>query len=132
MSDGSWDDVLSEYKNEQSASGKEDLIWMEKLAVRLLDERDLSKLYPVTSHDRLIVFIGESFERVFNKPVLMIELSGENRENLKDRYRFKFSLTTGREDGDLFRESAEIVFCAFENSLAVFDEMFAKLEEISR
>jgi hypothetical protein len=129
MSDGSWDDVLSGYKTAQNVNGYEDFVWMEKFVAHLLANRDLSKLYPITSHQRLIVFIGESFELVYNKPVITIQLSHEVRESIKDKFRFKISLTSGREDGELFRENAETVYCSFEKSLEVFDEMFAKLEK---
>jgi hypothetical protein len=131
MSDGSWKDVLSDYKYAQKESWGEDYIWMEKLVSHLLANRDLSMLYPITSHYRLITFIGESFDGIYTKPTMSIKLSHENREHLKDKFRFKFSFTTDNEDGDLFRVYVQSVYCSFEKSLEVFDEMFAKLKAVS-
>ncbi|HMS41549.1 MAG TPA: hypothetical protein PKE69_15055 [Pyrinomonadaceae bacterium] len=128
MSDGSWDKVLEDYKFAQEESWGEDLVWMEKLVLHLLENRDLSMLYPITSHYRLSAFIGKSFEEVYDKPSIRINLTYDNRELTKDKYRFEFSLTTGYKDGDLYRQNKESVFCSFENSLEVFDEIFEKLK----
>ena len=132
MSDGGWDDVLSELrqggKDVCGAAGE----WLEKFVVRLMSERDLTKLYPLVAHGRLIVFIGESFEVAYDKPVIEVELGREMPASLREQYRYKISFTTGRPDGEFFRETAESVYCSFEKSLEVFDEMFAKLERVSR
>ncbi len=128
MSDGSWKAVLSDYKFAQEESWGEDYIWMEKLVSHLLTNRDLSMLYPITSHNRLSAFIGKSFGEVYEKPRISIELTHENRNHLKDKYRYKFSVTRFNEVGEFFREYVESVFCSFEKSLEVYDEMFEKLK----
>ncbi len=128
MSDGSWKEVLEDYKYAQTQSWGEDFVWMEKLVSHLFEDRDLSMLYPITSHFRLIVFIGTSFNEKYKKPKIRIELSHDFREHVKDKYRYKFSLITGIEDGELYREVVETVYCSFEKSLEVFDEMFEKLK----
>jgi len=128
MSDGNWKEVLEDYKYAQTQSWGEDYVWMEKLVSHLLANRDLTMLYPITSHFRLIAFTGKEFGEVYDKPSISINLTHENRPRTIDKYRFKFSLTTGNEDGELFREYVESVFCSFEKSLEVFDEMFEKLK----
>jgi hypothetical protein len=55
-------------------------------------------------------------------------LSHKTREDNKDKFRYKFSLLTFYEDGELRRELVESVFSSIEKSLEVFDEIFAKLE----
>jgi len=85
-------------------------------------------LYPVTSHYRLIMFIGEKFGEKYNKPLMKIQLISEDHVRLKDKFKYDFSTRIRREDNELFRESVETVFCSFEKSLDVFDEMFEKLK----
>lgn len=128
MSDGSWKTVLKDYEYAQKEVWGKDLIWMEKLVSHLLSNRDLSMLYPITSHYRLIVFIGKKFGEKYDKPLMIIELTSKNQERLKDKFRYKFSVRIKREENELFREFIETVFCSFEKSLEVFDEMFEKLK----
>ena len=128
MSDGSWEQVLADYKFAQTQNWGEDYVWMEKLVSQLITDRDLSTLYPITSHYVLSAFIGANFYEVYNKPSISIELSHEIRPHIKDKFRFKFSLNTGNKDDELFREYVESVYCSFEKSLEVFDEMFEKLK----
>lgn len=128
MSDGSWDQVLADYKYVQNESWGEDYVWMEKLVLHLLENRDLSMLYPITSHFRLSAFIGTKFEETYEKPWISIILTHENRPRLRDKSRYKFTLTTGYEDGDIYRSLDESIYCSFEKSLEVFDELFAKLK----
>jgi hypothetical protein len=92
MSDASWDEVVEDYKRVQTQEWAEDYVWMEKLISRLLENRDLSRLYPITSHYRLFAFIGTDFKEQYEKPTILIELSGEVREHIKDKFRYKFSL----------------------------------------
>ena len=133
MSDGSWKQVLEDYKYAQTQSWGEDYVWMEKLVSHLLENRDLSMLYPITSHfSRLIAFIGTTLNVKYKKPKVKIELNHNFREHFKDKYRYKFSLITRNEDGELFRENVESVFCSFEKSLEVFDEMFEKLKAVTK
>ena len=131
MSDGRWDKVLQDYKFAQEESWGKDLAWMEKLVLHLLENRDLSMLYPITSHYRLSAFIGKNFGEIYHKPFITINLTHEIRERIKDKYRFEFSLTTGYEDGDLYRQNIESVVCSFEKSLEVFDEIFEKLKAVT-
>lgn len=88
-------------------------------------------LYPITSHFCLSAFIGKESGEIYDKPSISINLTHENRPRAIDKYRFKFSLTTGNEDDELFREYVESVYCSFEKSLEVFDEMFEKLKAAS-
>ena len=132
MSDGSWDQVLEDYKYVQTQDWGVDYIWMEKLVSHLLENRDLSMLYPITSHYRLIAFIGTGFSESYHKPIIAIELSHELRPHIEDKYRYKFTLTTGHEDGDLYRSFDESIYYSFENSLVVFDEMFGKLKAVTK
>ena len=128
MSDGSWDAVLQDYKLAQEEGWREIYIWMEKLVLHLIENRDLSMLYPITSHNVLSAFIGKEFGEVYHKPTISIELTHEHRAHLEDKYRFKFSLNTGYEDGELCRGNKESIYCSFEKSLEVFDEIFEKLK----
>ena len=128
MSDGSWKQVVEDYKYAQGESWGEDYVWMERLVSHLLENRDLSKFYPVTSHYRLIMFIDDNLGGIYHKPQITIELSHEVRTHIKDKYRYKFSVTRFNEDGELFREYVESVYCSFEKSLEVFDEIFEKLK----
>lgn len=89
-------------------------------------------LYPITSHYRLIAFIGESFGEKYKKPKISIELSHENREHIKDKFRYKFTLITAHDDGEVFRQYTEKVFCSFEKSLEIFDEIFEKLKTVTK
>lgn len=130
MSDGNWNEVVSDYKFAQNESWGKDFIWMEKLVLHLLSNRDLSKFYPITSHYVLSFSKGNSFDEIYDKSFISIELSHEIREHIKDKFRYKFSLTTGNEDGDIFRQYVESVFCSFERSLEVFDEFVNKLEKL--
>lgn len=133
MSDGSWKQVLEDYKYAQTQSWGEDHVWMEKLVSHLLENRDLSLLYPITSHfQRLIVFIGTSFNEKYKKPKILIQLNHSFREHFKDKYRYKFSLISTVKAEELFRENVESVFCSFEKSLEVFDEMFEKLKAVTK
>lgn len=128
MSDGSWDEVLKDYRYAQNDGWREIYIWMEKLVLHLLENRDLSMLYPITSHNVLSAFIGKEFSEFYHKPTISIKLTHETRARLEDKYRFKFSLNTGFEDGEIFRGNEESIYCSFENSLEVFDELFRKLK----
>lgn len=131
MSDGDWNKVLADYKFAQEEGWREIFIWMEKLVLHLLENRDLSMLYPITSHNILSAFIGKEFSEVYNKPSISIKLTHENRVHLKDKYRFKFSLNTNYEDDELYRENTESIYCSFEKSLEVYDELFEKLKAVT-
>ena len=128
MSDGSWQQVVEDYKLAQKETWGENFVWMEKLVLHLLEKRDLSILYPITSHYRLITFIGTNLSEKYGKPKISIELSQRLLDHSKDKFRYKFSLHTGHEDDELFREFVESVYCSFEKSLEVFDQMFEKLK----
>ena len=127
MADGNWDEILESYKFAQERNWGKQYVWLEKLVSQLLANLDLSILYPITSHYLLILYIGNRFEGINNLPRLSIELSFEVGEFI-DKSRYKFSLTTGNEGDELFREFVESVYCSFEKSLEVFDEMFEKLK----
>ena len=127
MSDGDWNKVLTDYKRAQKESWGLDLIWMEKLVLHLLSNRDLSIYYPVTSHYVLGLFICKSLDEIYDRPSISIELSHENREKTKDKFRYKFSVRHSKKDGDIYRQYIESVFCSFEKALEVFDELVEKL-----
>jgi hypothetical protein len=119
---------LVDYQRVQNESRGTNYVWMEKLVSYLPGNRDLSMLYPITSHYRLIAFIGTKFEEMYERPALTIKLTHEIRPRLKDKCRYKFTLTTGYEGDGVYRSFDESIFCSFEKSLEVFDEIFAKLE----
>ena len=131
MAAGNWNEILESYRFPQKEYWGKDFIWMEKLINQILANRDLSILYPVTSHHRLIMYIGKSFEGIDVRPQIKIELSYEAREELRDKFRFKLSLVTGREDEDVFKEYVESIYCSLEKSLEVFDELFDNLKAIT-
>lgn len=132
MSDGSWTQVLEDYKFVQTQDWGADYIWMERLVSHLFEHRDLSMLYPITSHFQLSAFIGTKFEEMYEKLAISIVLTHEIRPHLKDTCRYKFTLTTGHKDGEIYRSFDESVYCSFEKSLEVFDEMFTKLEAATK
>lgn len=137
MADGNWDKILAEYKiardhyAETMPLGK-DFIWMEKLIPHLISNRDLLELYPVTSLHVLNLSICKSWEETLNKPYISIKLNWTIKEKFREKYRYEFSLTQHRKDGNICRQNVESIFCSFEKSLEVFDEMIEKLKTISK
>lgn len=135
MADGSWDKILAEYKNVREVDSKtmpfaKDFIWMEKLIPHLLKNRDLSRFYPVTSLHVLCLSIGNTWEESRGKPYISIKPNWTIIEKNRDKFRFEFSLTWHRGDGEICRQNVESIFCSFEKSLEVFDEMVEKLHLI--
>lgn len=127
MSDGNWQQVVEDYKFAKTQNWGKDFLWMEKLVLYLLENRDLSMLYPITSHYRLITYIGDRFEGISFLPQISIELNDHIRYPRTPYTIYRFSLNTADYD-NFFKEYSESVYCSFEKSLGVFDEMFEKLK----
>ena len=133
MATGNWNDILDEYKDLIKHSAKHPLwkrfIWMEKLIPHLLSNRDLSELYPVTSHNVLNLSFSKNYHY---KPHISINVNRSLRAELRHEYKYEVSLTHYREDGNIWRRNIESVFCSFEKSLEVFDELYEKLKALSK
>lgn len=123
----SWKEIIEFYKDGKTHKGLENLEAIEKLVCYLVNNRDLSSIYPFTSHEVLCLTKFKTYDEWYIKPIISIELNfGAN-----DEYIYKFTLTEPLEDGKIIRYKAEIVHCSFENSLNIFDEFIEKLERLS-
>ncbi len=134
MADGNWEDILNTYKREydsEKSPWAKELIWMEKLIKHLLSNRDLSELYPITSHFNFLLKIGKSLKDCRGKnAVIKIRLNTDNTTN-EDEYRYEFQLIERFNETEIFRKKTETVLCSFEKSLDIFDEMYEKLKSVS-
>lgn len=131
MASGNWEDILELYRKNQFGNLKDNCFWMEKLITHLTDNRQLSDIYPLTSHLVLSLTICESYSEVRAKPHLQIKINSDSSEDTKDRYKYDFTIVNHKDDGEIYRISKDSIFCSFERSLEVFDEMIEKLKQIS-
>jgi hypothetical protein len=108
-----------------------DLIWLEKFIRHLISNRDLSGIYPISSHCQLIFVIANSLSDRRGKPIINIQITYDRFLYEKDKFRYEFKLIQRKKDEDIYRENVESVCCSFEKSLEVFDEMFEKLKVLT-
>jgi hypothetical protein len=131
MASGNWKDILDFYQSNQSGNLQNICFWMERLIRHLLNNRQLTDVYPLTTHLVLSLTICENYSQVRGKPHLKIQLNSDVSENTKDKHRYDFTVIKFQDSGEIYRLNKDSVFCSFEKSLEVFDEMIAKLREIS-
>ncbi len=131
MADGNWDEILEGFKNLRESLEKpygKDLIWLENFIRHLILNRDLSEIYPISSHSKLILVIANSLSDRRGKPVIVIQINSNFFPDEIDKYRYEFQLIQKIKDKDIYRQNVESIFCSFEKTLEVFDELFEKLK----
>ena len=100
---------------------------LQNILSHLIEYRDLQNLNYFTSHETLCVTKFKKHPEWFDKPLVAIDINW----GADEQYKYKFSLVKRQQQDDVMRESTESIFCSFDKSLAVFDEMIEKLEKIS-
>lgn len=134
MADGNWDEILEGFKKLRESIDKpygKDLIYLEEFIRHLISNRDLSGIYPISSHLHLILVIAKNFSDKYGKPVINVRINSDRFLDEKDEFRYEFVLFQRKKDKDIYRENVESVFCSFEKSLEVFDELFEKLNRLT-
>ena len=116
-----WDEIISFYHDLESG---EDwyFVSMEALVKRIIENRDVSKIYPVTSHHILCLSKYKTYDEWIGKPSISIRpVSAEN---------YRFSLTEPLEDGEIYRERSESISCPMSYALKAYDELIEKLAKL--
>ena len=121
----SWNYVCEYYEDLAKDDQWKDFAAMEKFVKNLIANRSLSEIYAHTTHLTLVITTSEEYEKWIKEPNLFVELNfGASEE-----YLYKISLAETIEHSEIIRIREESVFCSFEKSLEVFDEMIKRLKD---
>ena len=116
-----WDDIISFYRELEAKE-----FWgfgsMAALVTLIIENRDVSGIYPVTSHETLCLSKYETYDEWLRKPSVSIRpASAEN---------YWFSLTEPLEGGGIYRERSESISCPLGYALEAYDEMMGGLARL--
>jgi hypothetical protein len=116
-----WDEIISFYRELESKE-----FWgfgsMAALVTLIIENRDVSEIYPVTSHETLCLSKYQTYDEWVSKPSVSI------RPASADHY--WFSLTEPLEDGGIYRERVESILCPMDYALKAYDEMMGNLARL--
>ena len=115
-----WNELISFYQDLE-LSRDWDFASMEKLVKLILENRNVNKIHPFTSHHILCLTKYKTYNEWKDKPLVSIEPASSSH------YWFKFAEPF--DDGDIYREKSESISCPLEYALKAFDEMIEKLEK---
>lgn len=128
MAETDWKELIKFYESFEDRETWKELEWMTKFVLHLIENRNLQYVNYFTSHETLCVTIFKTYLERRDKPLVRIDLNW----GADEQYKYKFSLVERKEQNNVMRESTESVFCSFDKSLEIFDEMIEKLKEISK
>ena len=128
MDETDWKELIKFYESFEEQETWKELEWMRKFVLHLFESRNLQDLNYFTSHETLCVTIFKTYLEWHDKPFVTIDINW----GADEQYKYKFSLVKRKELSNVMRESTESVFCSFDNSLEIFDEMIEKLKEVSK
>ena len=128
MDETDWKELIKFYESFEEQETWKELEWMRKFVLHLFESRNLQDLNYFTSHKTLCVTIFKTYLEWHDKPFVTIDINW----GADEQYKYKFSLVKRKELSNVMRESTESVFCSFDNSLEIFDEMIEKLKEVSK
>ena len=127
MAEADWKEIIKFYESFGNHETWKELEWMKKFVSHLIENRDLQNLNYFTSHETLCITKFKTYLEWRDKPLVAIDINW----GADVQYKYKFSLIDRKEQDNVLREFAESIFCSFDKSLTVFDEMSSKLERIS-
>ncbi len=128
MAETDWKELIKFYQSFEDRETWKEIEWMKKFVLHLIKSRNLQDVNYFTSHETLCVTIFRTYLEQRDKPFVTIDINwGADLQ-----YIYKFSLVKRKQLNDVMRESTESVFCSFDRSLEIFDEMIKTLKEVSK
>lgn len=128
MPNKEWKELIKFYESFENLEDWKELVWMKKLTVHLIENRDLDDINYFTSHENLCVTMFETYSEWKDEPFVEININW----GASEQYIYKFSLVSSQEQENIIRLFSESVLCSFDKSLEIFDEMIEKLKAISK
>jgi hypothetical protein len=128
MANIDWKELIKFYESFGDHKTWKELEWMKKFLLHLIESRNLQDLNYFTSHEILCVTIFKTYLEWRDKPFVTIDINW----GADEQHKYKFNLVKRKEQNNMMRESTESVYCSFNKSLEIFDEIIGKLKEVSK
>jgi hypothetical protein len=115
-----WEDIISFYRERESSGDWFDFVSMEALIKRIMENRDVSNIYPCTSLYALVLSKHKTYDEGRGEPTVLIRAASTTN--------YQFTLNEPLESGEIGRVREETISCRMDYALKAYDEMIARLE----